>query len=313
MRTTLLAALAATAVLACAARAADDCQLKRLASLDMSIEAAGRIMIPVSIGGHPLTFAVDTGSDHTMITQAAAQALGLQTNLFTGSHNWLWGGARLTSYVNVDDFQIGRTRVGKSQFYVLPQGYGTPGMDGVVGTDVMRYFDVDFDFGSGKLNLFDRYHCSGQVVYWTDESNVAKLSFQKTVHSGGPARPDVDKILFYVTIDGKDFLAVLDTGAAVTTMNLDEAQSAFGLGPDSPGMEKVKLNRPGDSYRYRFKTLAFGGVNVANPEIRLDSYELNKLPGSFPSVIVGMNVLRRLHLYVSYEEHTLYISTAEAK
>jgi hypothetical protein len=106
---------------------------------------------------------------------------------------------------------------------------------------------------------------------------------------------------------------VLDTATTMTSMDLDTAKSSYGIEPESAGLELVKMNRPGAAYSYHFKTLTFGGVTVTNPEFRLESYELSKIPAWAPTVFIGMNVLRQLHLYIAYEEHTLYISKAAAK
>jgi len=313
MRTFFAALAAGGMLIAIPARAADDCQLERFASLEMIPETKGRIMVPVRIQGHPMMFAVDTGSGGSMITQAAAQSLGLRIERFTGSRATLWGGTRLTRYVNVSDFTLRRNRVDPTQFYVLPDAYVTPGLDGVLGTDVLRYFDVDFDFANGKLNLFRRYHCHGKVVYWTQDPNVITLKFRTSINAWGSMNPDENQILFYVTIDGHDILAQLDTGSPTNAMNLEKAQAVFGIRPDSPGVQRITSERAGALYRYHFKTLSFDGVTVRNPEFHLDSYDLNKMPRNEPPILIGMNTLRQFHLYISYEERKLFISLADAK
>ncbi len=307
----IIGAFAVAAAAVCyAAHADDDCKLKRVAALDIKVGAGQRVEVPAQIGGQPLSLIVDTGSAHSMIAERTANALGLRQLPFPESSVSMWGGARITRYVVVDSLQIGRLLVGRSELFVIPNQYMSPDSDGLLGADLMSRFDVDFDFGNGKLNFFSQDHCSGKVVYWTtDVSNLAIVPFHRTPANAMFYGLDFKKILLTVTVDGKEFRAALDTGAHGTSMNLSDAESEFDLTPESPGMEKA---RGGRSYRYRFKTMSFGGVAVNNPEIVLDPYAVNKMSGNAPTMLIGMNVLRQLHLYVAYREEKLYISPATA-
>jgi Aspartyl protease len=310
-----LGTIAVAAVAVCfAAHADDDCRLTRIAAFDIKVGYGQRVEIPAKIGSQPISLIVDTGSAHSMIAERTANALGMQQSLFPESSVSMWGGARITRYVVVDGLQLGRLLLGRSELFVIPNQYMSPDSDGLLGSDIMSRFDADFDFGNGKLNFISQDHCSGQVIYWTDPSNVAVVPFHRTPGNASFYGLDFKKILLRVTVDGKEFRAALDTGAPGTSLNLDEAESEFGLTPDSPGMEKA---RGGRSYRYRFKMLTFGGDNsgtvaVNNPEIILDPYPVNKMSGNAPTLLIGMNVLRQLHLYIAYREEKLYISSATA-
>lgn len=301
----------AAALLQSAASAADDCQLKRDVSLPMSFDASGHINVPAKLSGHPAVMAVDTGSNNSMLSERAAAAFGLRKELYTASRAWLWGGTRLASYVNVDEFQIGRTIFTKTQLYLVPDRLLPPGVDGIMGADVMSKFDADFDFASHTLNFFNRFHCAGKVVYWTDESQVSVLPFRSKMSNVGPHHETENQILFYVTLDGKDMMGVLDTGATNVRLGMDEAGSYFGLTPQSPGMTPVTTSA-GTSYRYTFKSLNFGGVSVANPPVTIDPYGVNKMPGYAPPLLIGMDVISKLHVYVAYQERKVYISAATA-
>lgn len=309
MRAILTALAAAIALFSSAL--ADGCDLKREAMLPMTFDANGHITVPAKVSGHPVTLAVDTGSNHSMLSERAVAALGLKKELYTSSRAWLWGGLRLTSYTNVDEFLVGHTIFTKTQLYVLPDTYFLPGVDGIMGNDVLSKFDADFDFAGAKLNLFNRYHCAGKVVYWTDESQVSVLPFKSTRWNAAPHRESDNQIMFYVELDGKTLFAVLDTGSPNVRLNMEQARNLFDLTPQSADMTPVA--RPsGTSYRHRFKEMKFGGVTVTDPEVTIDPFDVNQMPGYAPTVLIGMNVIRRLHLYVAYTERKIYVSTAAA-
>ena len=57
-------------------------------------------------------------------------------------------------------------------------------------------------------------------------------------------------------------------------------------------------------------TLDFGGVAVTNPRIAISSDNFTKGLGN--DLILGVGILRQLHLYIAYEEEKLYITPALA-
>jgi len=62
------------------------------------------------------------------------------------------------------------------------------------------------------------------------------------------------------------------------------------------------------TFSYPFKTIDFAGVAVTNPHILVLSDR------DFPpkELLLGSDVLRQLHLYISYKEHKIYVTPATA-
>jgi hypothetical protein len=134
-----------------------------------------------------------------------------------------------------------------------------------------------------------------------------------------------------VTIDGHELKATIDTGATLSIIRLDRAKYVFGLQPDSPDMTVV--GHVGDDqkapiFSYPFKTLTFGDITVTNPHIHIYTDIVNKNADhsastefrakmvsddiTLPDVIIGMHVLRKLHLYMALREGKLYFTEASA-
>jgi predicted aspartyl protease len=299
-----LASAAVALVFSVPAAADEQCHLVRQASLDMRADVAGGVDVPMTIAGHPLMLLVDTGGLFEMLTQSTVNVLGLQVDYIPEAGISMYGGTRITRYVTATDIQLGQMKGGRSQFLVLPDGNLPPSTDGMLAPDFLSRFDVEFDFANAKLNLFAPNRCDLIPVYWTKDSPFAVVPFRQD---------GVHHITLHVQLEGKDVEAILDTGSTVTRMSLEEAEGLFDIKPDSPGMMPIRTRlKGGQSYRYPFKILSFQGIEVANPVIALDPDSSSQKSSTAPPMILGMGVLRQLHLYISYKEHNMYVTAASA-
>jgi hypothetical protein len=175
-------------------------------------------------------------------------------------------------------------------------------LNGTLAPDVLQQFDVDFDFAASKLNLFSKEHCPGKVVYWT-RAPVAAI----------PVDLDMwGHLKLPVELDGKKIEAALDTGSSRSFLSLQTAEHKFDFSDDDV---RLKPAAPDSSekphvYTFPFKTLKLEGVTVKNPDIVLVSDHDSKIGGSGPRLILGMGILRQLHIYIAYKEEKLYVTGA---
>jgi predicted aspartyl protease len=301
MRKVILAAAFLALAMSPALAEEQKCQLVRLASLDM-IPGAPHILVTASVNDQPLTMMVDTGGYTTALTESKAKQLGLSTEIYPASRMMVYGGIKLSRFTTFAGFTLGRMKARSLTYPLLPDGFLPPNVDGILSPDFLANFDLDFDFAGGQLNLFSRDHCEGKVVYWTKEP-VAKLELR---------RPDATHITIPVTLDGHEFKAMIDTGWGSSGMvSLDKAEDRFDLKDDDPKFQSVPgPNGIKNARKYPFKMLAFGDVQVANPQFVLVRDHDAQLGPSPPEMIIGIAILRQLHLYIDYHEKYLYVSAA---
>jgi predicted aspartyl protease len=296
--------------------------LKIMTSLDVKPDQAGRPMITALINDKPVALLVDTGGGLSSLTKRAVQELNLQTaasriqmtNIAGNSENLE---ARLPSIT------LGGLRMEGPYFMVLPGDAETrPPIDifgGLLGSEMLRNVDFDFDFSANKVNLISQDHCAGNVVYWQAPAvAVVPFSFSATGH-----------ITFRMELDGRRVNAMLDTGASNTVLNLDIARRNFRVDVNAPDVEKVGeigRNQTG-VYRKRFKTISFEGVSVTNPVITMypdlmggsslgqtqTGSIIRDARGGLPDLILGMNVMSEMHVYIASKERKLYITAATPK
>ncbi|HEY2033927.1 MAG TPA: hypothetical protein VGH02_09610, partial [Rhizomicrobium sp.] len=63
-----------------------------------------------------------------------------------------------------------------------------------------------------------------------------------------------------------------------------------------------------------FKTLSLNGLTVNHPDILLISNSESDVLGgnASPKMLIGLSILSKLHLYIAYGEHNLYVTPADA-
>jgi predicted aspartyl protease len=292
----LLLGIAALAFLALPARADDACTLGRVTTLDMGSHPGGGVEVPIEIGGRSIDLLVDTGGVYSMLTEATVASLGLRKQEFTsGIYFKMFGGKRIDRFVEAHDVLFGGLKAERLNFLVMPDEMMPSNLGGTLAPDVLRAYDVDFDFGARKFSLFSQDHCEGKVVYWTKDYAVIPFEIDESGHISLP-----------VMLDGKELRVGLDTGASRSTMTLEWAESLFGFDETTPGVTRVGRQMP--HLIYPFKTMTFGGVTVTNPDIELVSED----NAHMRVAILGLGVLRKLHLYIAYKERKLYVSPADA-
>jgi predicted aspartyl protease len=295
MRKTLFVTALAMVLYAPGAAQADDekCTLSRYATLPITIDEYGGATVPIKIDGQVQHLLIDTAGVYSMLTEGAAAKLQLKPKMMTDSLT-LFGGRRLDHYVATHSIEIAGMQLENREFALLPDDALPSADDGILAPNFLRYFDVDFDFAAGQVNLFSHEHCEGKVVYWTHEPQ-ARIPFEMD---------ESDHIKVPVMLDGKKVIATIDTGATLSVMSMEWAGKLFDVDE-----EAVKNNKG----RYPFKTLTLEGVVISNPDIRLIPNDKTKVMGlGQTKMILGMGVLRQLHVYIAYKEHNIYVTAATA-
>lgn len=313
---------------------ADDCkQLAIVTSVDLeTTNEHNAVFAPVTLEGKAYLLQVDTGDNISVLTEGVVNKLGLDhepVNVALVGVN----GTYSNTAGRVKSFTLGNLHASNVDFMISKNFDGeddqkkddSDTVAGLLGADVLGNYDVEFDFGGNKLTLLSPDHCRGKVIYWPA---AAVAAVPITVTRGGD-------ISFPVTLDGKAVNATLDTGASTSVVNLSFAENNFGLTPTSPGVTSAgTMNKTHGSavLSTHFKTLTFGddttgSLTVANPgadlvanfmgnsDVQGSSHTGTKLPSKqqtmkLPDMLLGMNVLRHLHVYIAYGEGMLYITPA---
>ena len=309
MRTSWLFLALFLATAAAGAASADDqpdCRLHLLASLDLHTDASGEVYVVMGVNGHDERMLVDTGGLTSMLSESVVNTLGLTRRHFEPEAFYFtqYGGIKINTYGIADHITLGTMHGGTTDFVIMPDEDLPAGLDGTLAPDILSTFDVEFDFEHGKMNLFRQKHCPGQVVYWTRQP-YARI----------PIRVSQSRQIFVdAALDGHQARAILDTGSSWTLLSLEAARQEFGWDKDPAGLKPAAGEKATDphAYVYPFDKIIFGGIAVGSPAITLVPDKYAGFGHQRFEPIIGISILRQMHLYIAYGEGNLYATSADA-
>ena len=120
-----------------------------------------------------------------------------------------------------------------------------------------------------------------------------------------------------VTLDGHPLTAVIDTGSPWTILDLAWAKKNLGFSPETPPSSDIPKDDPDKQIYFRkYSELSFPGIAITKPLVIVrpvqfgDENDNATTSRRAPDLIIGMEVLRHLHLYYASNEKQLYITPA---
>jgi beta-lactamase regulating signal transducer with metallopeptidase domain len=302
---------------AVAANASECAPPKLVNSLPMEQAPGSDVMtVTAAIDGNPERLLIGIGDLSTQLWNTPATKLDLP--LRGRSHPVMDAGGRFSQdAARVGEFKLGSMETGTFDIQIMPDpGFANAGTDGILGTDMMQRYDIDLDFAHRQLNYFTPEQCNGAGVYWSP-GTVTPVDM--VTYSGVLYVP--------VTLDGHTIIALLDTSANRTFLNPQVAERLFGLKADS--LEAGNVTDGGALIKagmHTFSSLSFGGLTFNSPQIAVpfdvateDTKEFHAsrvirdryhLSDYLPPMIIGMDVLKQSHLYISFQDKRVYVSAA---
>ncbi|HEX4370994.1 MAG TPA: pepsin/retropepsin-like aspartic protease family protein [Rhizomicrobium sp.] len=264
----------------------------------------GKVAVPITLNGVEKKFLFDTGGGSmNYIQSGVALKLGMfRTDNFValdlaGNKSYRVGGARHLKFgaISTQDVTV---------FQEVPD----LAFDGILSAGTMTGDDLDMDFGAMRLNFFSADHCPGDVVYWPHQALAVV-----------PATLAQGHFELATTLDGHPLTAVIDTGSPWTILSSEWAEKNLGFSPEdsapqTPGVPKDEPDK--QIYFRKYSALSFPGITITKPLVIVrpvqfgDGDDSSTTNRRAPDLIIGMEVLRHLHLYYAASERTFYITPA---
>jgi len=319
---TLIRSAAALVALCIAAPSiAGDCEPGLAIELQLEPVESGSPVVTVLINGSARRLLVEPGALWTAVSTSAAAKLGLEPLplLPLGAAD-AEAGAAVSQFAAADRIEIGALAWPHPKVLLLPEKVIGPELDGVLGSDLLAPYDLEFDFAKHMLRLVPQKPCRGPVVNWTRDYVAVPFDISANRHLVVPMK-----------LDGKRVSVSIDTARVKTAMSESSAGRLFGLSSSSAGVDVPADATTAKTLRFRkqFESLSISGVTIRHPTIYVWADGPSRAPPSSPTagngaepatgivleqqdLAVGTDVLRHLHLYIGSAEKMLYVSTADA-
>jgi predicted aspartyl protease len=303
-----LALLAALGLAACVSEpdgrsAANTCQLVRIA--EMPLETRGHMLfVQATIGEAPVTLLLDTGAERTLLTESAVDRLRLPRDfqhatrtLGIGSPTatwdaWLPNGIILGgAYLAVDSVTVGRFGMDE-----VAGGLA----DGLLGADILLTFDIDLDMPTHRLILYRaRAGCPEELPPWNEPYvEVTGISTRR------------DRFLVPFELDGVGGLAVLDTGAQVSSISEHMVQR-IGIPEDDMAQDRTVMAHGAAPDQvavrvHRFRELRVGSLVLHDPVL-----PVVPMSAGMGDALLGADFLQGRRVWLSLSKQRVFLTPLE--
>lgn len=283
------------------AGAADRCRL--LMSQPLPVRMQGlQAVISAKINGTDAPFVIDTGSFFDFLSPGAAAQFKLPLSYAPPGFyvTGVGGSSVLPQVATVKSFTVAGIPAQNAIFLVGVNDFEN-GVAGILGQNLFRISDVDFDFADGAMRFVKPQHCGGHMLaYWatTQPVGIVDLHWTSAQQSGAIAR---------ASVNGHNIDVLFDSGAWRTILSLDAAKRA-GITPDSPGV--ILAGRTigiGDkAVRVWIAPIAkfeIGGEIIEHTHVLIGEIGM---PGI--DMLLGADFFLAHHIYIAYSQNKLYFT-----
>lgn len=290
----------------CGCQQGSGCDLVQVAQVPL--EPRGRLFaIPVTLNDHAIRMLLDTGSQKSVLAEPTVSRLAIVRDArFYSAMVGLSGGLARAD-ASITGLSIGGAPVSLDRMPVTTLS-GKIGVDGVLGLDVLRDYDLDIDGPQRLLTLYRVRTCDHADPPWSEP--VTSVSDTGTL-MGWLRMP--------FEINGVTGIATLDTGASYT-MIMPRMARRLGLTDEAVANDRsVNLHViAGDDAKarvHRFDTVRIGPVIVSNASILVLTREPPVLGDSrnFGDGLIGQDFLSSRRVWFSIRTGRLYFSRRDGE
>jgi predicted aspartyl protease len=279
------------------------CPLIREAEIPIEMHH-NMLFVTAQIDGQPVKLLVDTGAERTLLTEQAVERLHLPRDRMHATRTYGIGDptaswdAVLPSGIVLGGVHFPVDRVTVGNFGITQ--VGGDAADGLLGADILLAFDLDLDLPKQQLTLYRaRRACPNAAPPWHEPYiDVAGVAARR------------DRLMVPFVLDGVNGMAVLDTGAQLSSISRTMAERmglvASALSADhtvvAHGAAPNELSVP----IHRFRELRVGPAVIDAP-----SLPVVPMTGGMGDALVGADFLKGRRVWLSFSTHRVFVTPLE--
>jgi len=283
-----------------AAGAADRCSLKVIAELPVTMEGLRPIVV-AKINGADARFVADSGAAYSMVSAATVSEFKLpQRRAPRGFSIHGIGGSTTPAIATVQTFTLANHPIHSVNFLIGGNEVGAEAV-GLIGQDLMRRADVEFDLANGVLRLIEPEDCAERSrAYWAASKQFSTVDIDAPIR----ARPQPIGTAF---VNGVKVRVDFDTGTPISVLSLSAAKRA-GITPSSPGAKPAGtiygLGRSTvDVWTAPLASFKIGGEDIQNTQVLIGDIRLPET-----DMLLGDDFFLSHRVYVANDQRKVYFT-----
>jgi tetratricopeptide (TPR) repeat protein len=259
-------------------------------------------VLSAEINGIPAAFVVDTGSFFDFLSPAAATQFKLPLKYAPSGYyiTGVGGSSVLPQIATADSFTVAGITGHQAVFLVGDNDF-QGGIAGILGQNIFRLADVEFDFANGMLRFIKPQHCGGgMLAYWATTQAIGVVGLSSMSN-------DQTDIIAKASVNGHDVNAMFDSGSWRTILSLRAAKRA-GITPDSPGVVPAGNSfgvgdKPVRVWVAPIDKFEIGGELIEHTHVLIGDIGLENV-----DMMLGTDFFLAHHIYVAYSQNKLYFT-----
>lgn len=280
------------------------CHPRLYTAMEVVLTDTSEVLVPVTLHGHEAYLVLVTDTGFGMLDRRAVANFGLREELLSSVYrNMKLGDARVTCATYVRNARINTLRYPRLDFLLAdalelpPSPSASRPVVGMLGMDPFGIADIELDLANRRVNLYAPNHCAGGVMAGDGKPRWAPLR-NTWIHN----------YYFSVDVDNQPIDTALASSSATSQIHEVAARELFGATADGT---------------YVAKSMRIAGIPLADVPLQLtpnpaqrcvftrqgpnDAAGYTGCAGPVP-LRLGLDVLRRLHIYVAAKERKIYIA-----
>lgn len=300
---TAVRGLLALLILATSSAAAGQCSIKRWPDIPVTMSGL-RPMVHAQINGRDALFLADSGSFFSVITPAVVAEYGLVVD--PSYHGQIAvqgvGGIERGELARARTFTLFGVPFKNVEFVVAGSAFGDAA--GLIGQNVFRVADVEYDLANGVIRLVTPKDCGKDIplAYWAAAAHKPYSAID--IEFATAWRPHTRSVAY---LNGKKIIVLFDTGSPTSLLTLHAAKEA-GVTPESAGV------KPGGSvwglghgttgsWIARFNSFKIGDEEIQNAQLRFGDVDLAQA-----DMLIGADFFLSHRIYVATSQKRLYFT-----
>jgi tetratricopeptide (TPR) repeat protein len=285
------------------ARAAEPCKLKIFAELPVTMEGL-RPLVLAKINGVDARLVADSGAFYSMLSPATVAEFKLpKRSAPFGTYVLGVGGSGTKPEIaTVETFTLAIYTFPKVDFLIGGNELGA-GAVGLLGQNLMRMADVEYDLGNGMLRLIKPEDCGKRTLaYWAAPSQ----SFGTVdIRTPTAAHPQPVGLAF---VNGVEVRVSFDTGAPTSVLSLSAAKRA-GITPSGAGVKPARAlpmafgRGAVDVWVAPIASFKVGGEEIQHTQVLIGDIRLTD-----SDMLLGDDFFLSHRIYVANGQRKLYFT-----